>query len=737
MNEELRYHLWIPEEEVEKLDKTLRNFSEDRGLDYGQHGATLSQGLQNVLQAYEHLQNDSLSDEDIIIFKMQLPEGQDIYGQRTNLEKEGLKINAVKDKRHAIVSTNRTMFQRMTERVGTYRQTGALKHFQYIDNFQPYTQEDKQASSLKKYLEEQKDILSVDVQMMFVPNLDEEVQDRAAERITGKITQLEGEHLVKKYKLSDGTTVIRANFPIKNYYDISNDSAIYRVEQTGFFRIFPSATRMTGMPLLQLDPNTNPLELPTVAVLDSGVDFPDEYKALVPVQWKATGVSGIGSAHGTEVASKVIFSHIGLYLTEPYISARAKVIDCDIYGSADSVSQEDMAKRIEEAVDTFHDVAKIYNLSSNIPKPIDGDELSILGYQLDSLMKKYHVKFVISAGNHELAATCSTLEEILDDTDARIAEPADSMLGITVGAIAGSDGPNVFSKRGEPTAYTRVGPGFAGYYKPDLVAYGANLHYNGTILRDPFAYVLTSGGQLGLDAGTSFTAPVVAGDLAQISNVVPNNDILLAQALLYNGTEKIWDTSKMTKEDAIYLGNQYGRGLSVPEKCMYSSTYRVSFMRTGSLKKATKERVRFVMPQVQAALKGNNNTKVTVTCITDAPIDRTKGEQYLGACITASLHKLDGNGTLANGNPKVSDNKGKWDTCNHFCTTFSKFSSGTWEVWLDLFAKWDIDDDMEIPYALVVTIEDMTRTNDIYQAVLEESAGRFQPITPVRVPVHL
>ena len=35
MNEELRYHLWIPEEEVEKLDKTLRNFSEDRGLDYG------------------------------------------------------------------------------------------------------------------------------------------------------------------------------------------------------------------------------------------------------------------------------------------------------------------------------------------------------------------------------------------------------------------------------------------------------------------------------------------------------------------------------------------------------------------------------------------------------------------------------------------------------------------------------------------------------------------------------
>ena len=250
MNEELRYHLWIPEEEVQKLDKTLRGFSEDRGLDYGEHGATLSQGLKNILQAYEHLQNDSLRDEDVMIFKMQLPEGEDIYGQRANLEREGLKINAVKDKRHAIVSTNKTMFQRMTERVGTYRQTGTLKHFQYIDNFQPYTQEDKQASSLKKYLEEQKDVLSIDVQMMFIPNLDEEIQERAADRIAGKITQLDGEHLVKKYKLSDGTTVIRANFPIKEYYNISSDSAIYRVEQTGFFQLSPSMTRVMGVPLL-------------------------------------------------------------------------------------------------------------------------------------------------------------------------------------------------------------------------------------------------------------------------------------------------------------------------------------------------------------------------------------------------------------------------------------------------------------------------------------------------------
>lgn len=89
-------HLWIPDEEVEPIEKTPRGFSEDRGLDFGVHGATLSSGLQSVMEAYSHLESDSLSDEDIVIFKMVLPEGEDIYAKRDIAEKEGLKINAVK-----------------------------------------------------------------------------------------------------------------------------------------------------------------------------------------------------------------------------------------------------------------------------------------------------------------------------------------------------------------------------------------------------------------------------------------------------------------------------------------------------------------------------------------------------------------------------------------------------------------------------------------------------------------
>ena len=184
------------------------------------------------------------------------------------------------------------------------------------------------------------------------------------------------------------------------------------------------------------------------------------------------------------------------------------------------------------------------------------------------------------------------------------------------------------------------------------------------------------------------------------------------------------------------MGHYYGRGLSVPENCKYSAPNRVTFLRMGSLKKKTKEHVKFLMPSIQAAVKGNNTTKVTITCITDSPFDKNKGAQYLGASITASLHKLTQSGKLANGNDTTGDNRGKWDTCNHFSKTFSGFGGGMWEVWLDLFTKWDIDDDMEIPYYLAITIEDLTKTNDIYQAVIKESGGRYKPISAVRIPVR-
>ncbi|MEA1961456.1 MAG: S8 family serine peptidase [Bacillota bacterium] len=332
---------------------------------------------------------------------------------------------------------------------------------------------------------------------------------------------------------------------------------------------------------------------------------------------------------------------------------------------------------------------------------------------------------------------------ILDDDDSRIAAPADSMLGISVGSIIGHDYKNSLSSKNMIAPYSRQGPGFAGFRKPDLVAYGANIlldadnPHNVTTSTDEYSFLIGSNGQLVLDAGTSFTAPVVAGDLAEISRVVPENNILLAKALLYHGAIPLWTEEEIDDDEAEYIGNLYGRGLSVPSISKFSTPHRVTFVRTGELNRKTKEHVKFFMPSVLAAVPGRNSAKVTVTCVSSPPIDRTKGTQYLGAYIMASLHKVGKEGKMPSVNPSLKEGRKKWDTCYHFEKTFSRFDAGDWEVWLELFTRWDVEDTLNIPYAIAITIEDLSKSLDIYNEVLIETKGRYQPMSTVRIPVKL
>lgn len=86
-------------------------------------------------------------------------------------------------------------------------------------------------------------------------------------------------------------------------------------------------------------------------------------------------------------------------------------------------------------------------------------------------------------------------------------------------------------------------------------------------------------------------------------------------------------------------------------------------------------------------------------------------------------------------NPKIKEGRKKWDTCYHFENVFSSFETGDWEIWLELFIRWEVDETLNVPYALSITIEDLTKTLDFYSEIEVEAQGRFRPINTVRVPV--
>lgn len=361
--------------------------------------------------------------------------------------------------------------------------------------------------------------------------------------------------------------------------------------------------------------------------------------------------------------------------------------------------------------------------------------MSILGYELDALQLKLNVQFVVSSGNHQLWRTESSLEDILDDDDSRVSAPADSMLSIVVGATSGETHPNSLSSINEITSYSRRGPGFNGFSKPDVTAYGGSITYlagSVSVPEDRYSLLLDKNGKLTPDAGTSFTAPVVAGDFAEILSITPNQDILLAKALLYHNAQPVWEEESITDEELAYAHNLYGRGLTNVDESKYSSPSKVTFVRTGTLNKVTKERVTFYMPEILAAQVGRNVAKISVTCISMPPVDRTKGTEYLGAYVRASLKKGSSDGRLKPVQQDFKEGRQKWDVCHQFTKLFSKFEAGDWQIWLELFSRWD-DENIDVPYALAVTIEDVSNTLDVYSEI--EALNRYRAINTLRLRV--
>jgi hypothetical protein len=204
----------------------------------------------------------------------------------------------------------------------------------------------------------------------------------------------------------------------------------------------------------------------------------------------------------------------------------------------------------------------------------------------------------------------------------------------------------------------------------------------------------------------------------------------LAKALLYHNAMPIWDEDSITDEELAYTHNLYGRGLSNVDESKYSSPSKVTFVRTGTLNKVTKERVTIYMPEILAAQVGRNVAKVSVTCISMPPVDRTKGTEYLGAYIRASLKKSSSDGRLKQVQQDFKVGRQKWDVCHQFTKLFSRFEAGDWQIWLELFSRWD-EENIDVPYALAVTIEDVSNTLDVYSEI--EALNRYRAINTLRL----
>ncbi len=735
-----KQHFWIPNSEVEFVNHKPRNIKSPLDIDHVEHGKALSEGISLIKKA--HNQKKTPISDELVIFQVELNEGKqaDNRGDYKEIfEKNKMKINAIGKSNVAIVSASPSNLENLNKKVKKYTDKNGKSYnfFQYIKSISHVEAEHKQTIQLIEEKKTSNDI--VDMQVTLVPKLSTDLYEKILGYLMEQIKSVNGEIGEDGiYFLSDNTPVLRILVPSSGIDVLTEQEIILRAEQSPFFEISNQKnTNAVDIKQIPLEFQENPDELPIVCILDDGIQFPDSLNDCVAGTWKADGITDSTSVHGTKVASRAIFGDdLESQVSNNKLIPKVRVINAVISDGTSPIYEGTMINRIQQAVEAIRGVTSVFCLCFNDNRyPIGDDNIGNLAYEIDCLIKT-GVNFVIPSGNHNLWKFYNSLDDILDDSSSRISAPSESFFAVTVGAITNDYFPKSVAGKNELAPFSRVGYGFSGSYKPEIVYPGGNVYMEnnqGYIAPNSAAYVINKNGFLEPEFGTSFSAPLAAADLAQLTVTVPDQDPLIAKALLMHHA-KIDDTIIL---DTEFEERMYGRGVGDYQSARSSNPNRATYIRRGKMERLVKHRVRFWMPSTLAdvAQKKKQVAKITVTCLYLPPIDKGMGVEYLRGYIDTSLHSINSNGKSVTTNPSGKKGRKEWQNFHHFEKVFSVFDPGDWQIWLQLFSKPEVTE--EINYALIVTVENLTEENvSVHEGIEVETGTRFQNLTEVPVSIE-
>lgn len=256
-----------------------------------------------------------------------------------------------------------------------------------------------------------------------------------------------------------------------------------------------------------------------VAVFDGGIDNDDQTSELFPVTTQdLTKAPPLRQAtdHGTGVTGAVLYGLVTAGATAP--QPPLPVESFRVLPAPGDIPPELIPywalDRIAETVSTGGH--KLVNLSLGLDSAVEADrEPNRWTSQLDQLAWDHGVLFVVAAGNNGTADARTGLN--------RVQIPADMANGLSVGSC---DRPAP-QRKWDRAIYSAVGPGRQGNaIQPVGVQFGGLLPHR------PFE-VLCADGTLRDEHGTSFAAPVVTHALADLVTRLPrvNSNVLRAFAV--------------------------------------------------------------------------------------------------------------------------------------------------------------------------------------------------------------
>ncbi len=317
-------------------------------------------------------------------------------------------------------------------------------------------------------------------------------------------------------------------------------------------------------------------DVPVVVVVDSGIatDIPG-LESWVMGRDAQVAPPYSNTDHGTFVAGLICWGGQLNPTIAGIDSSPCGVYDLQVIPNGDPAKgntlplfEQEFLASLEESLKQHANAYKVWNLSLGTDEVCSLDKFSKLAEELDNLQEKYQISFVISAGNYETPPLLDYPRTGRQLTAGRITAPADSVLGITVGAVSHVDYKAKGPKEHHPSAFSRHGAGPNHVIKPDLV------HYGGSCTTD-LAYISgirsVNGTGSAENLGTSFATPLVARTLAQIYHqVTPTPSPVLARALLTHHARDPRTSHRVPDGDENFFG--FGLPTS-PPYCLECSPY--------------------------------------------------------------------------------------------------------------------------------------------------------------------
>jgi hypothetical protein len=409
---------------------------------------------------------------------------------------------------------------------------------------------------------------------------------------------------------------------------------------------------LTELPLIQPPPDNSP----GVVVLDSGIatGHPLLSEAVGDTQnYLLSKPPEDENGHGTAVAGLALYGYLEDAIRQGVIIPELRLFS----GKITDAKAESEPKFVENYVisavlyflETYN--CRIFNLSfGDLNKPYKGGHVRSLAAVLDWLARTYNVLFTVSTGNFNFSEEQEPIDlrysypEYLLTDDARILDPAPALNVLTVGSIARYEVPRIgqqfpgdpsyqpIARQGQPSPFTRSGPGPGGAIKPEVVEFGGNRYLDvrgGNLgLRMELGEFTTNkdfvhGNLFTIVNGSSFAAPRIAHLAGLLLKQYPNASVNLLRALIVAHARHPQETVQLVNNlpdtsEALY--RLIGYGLPNSDAAQFSTENHVTLMAEETI--GPDQHQFFEIPIPTDFWKGPGRTRRITVALSHTPVVR-------------------------------------------------------------------------------------------------------------------